>query len=114
MRSSIHGSGAREYGGLMMRTIGEIAEDPELLTAYRGQLLMPGLEQLRQVTDRARLRSEIAQDLPTDVVCSVIAGPLFLFHGTTSDDLSSQQIAIEKLLQPALTCIVNSSCEITP
>jgi len=37
-----------------------------------------------------------------------------VFHGSTSDDPSSQQLATEKLLQPALTCIVCSSCEITP
>jgi hypothetical protein len=36
-----------------------------------------------------------------------------VFHGLTSDDPSSQQLAIEKLLQPALTRIVCSSCEIT-
>jgi AcrR family transcriptional regulator len=80
MHTSIHGSGAREYGRLVMRTIGEIVENPELLTAYRGQLLMPGLEQLRQVIDRARQRGEIAQDLSTDAVCAVIAGPLFLYY----------------------------------
>jgi len=80
MRNSIDASDARRFGRLVMRTIGEIAEDPELLAAYRDHLLMPGFEQLRGVVERARQRGEIVENASTDAVCALIAGPLFLYY----------------------------------
>ena len=98
--NAIRGSGAQEYGRVLMRTIGEIVDDPELLAAYRDRLLMPGLEQLRLVIDLARRRGEIAQDASTDVLSSLIAGPLFLYYLVlvSKADIKLEGDAVERIV----------------
>ena len=60
--------------------MGEISGNPELLALYREYILTPRMEQLRAVVERARLRQELRADLPADVACAMIAGPLFLYY----------------------------------
>ena len=63
-----------------MRTMGEISGDPKLLASYRANLLNPRIEQLRALVERARTRKELRPDMPTDLACAMIAGPLFLYY----------------------------------
>jgi AcrR family transcriptional regulator len=77
---SIGTSGAASAGKALMRTMGEIAGNPELLALYRTQLLAPRLEQLRGLVERSRARGELRADMPTDIACAMIAGPLFLYY----------------------------------
>lgn len=76
----IGSSTAAASGKVLMRTMGEISGDPELLTLYRTQLLAPRYGQLRVLVERARARKELRKDLPIDVACMMIAGPLFLYY----------------------------------
>jgi AcrR family transcriptional regulator len=73
-------SSAAATGQVLMRTMGEISGDPELLALYRTQLLAPRYEQLRVLVQRARARKELRAGLPIDVACAMIAGPLFLYY----------------------------------
>ena len=78
----IGSSTAKSAAKIFMRTMGEISGDPKLLALYREHLLAPRLGQLRGIVERARTRKELRSDLPTDVACAVIAGPLFLYYLT--------------------------------
>ena len=80
VRSAIGSPGALERGKLVLRTVGEVTEDPELLAAYRDQLFAPGLDQMREAIERARERGEVAAGIQTDVACALIAGPLLLCY----------------------------------
>ena len=79
---SMSSADARRQGRVVMRTMGEIADNPELLALYRKHLLEPRMDQLRQVIDGARERGEVTSRAPTDVICALVAGPLFLFYLT--------------------------------
>jgi AcrR family transcriptional regulator len=70
---------AKSAAKIVMRMMGEISVDPELLALYRTHIIVPRLEQLRGLVERARVRKELRADLPTDVACAMIAGPLFLY-----------------------------------
>ena len=74
--------GAKAEANLVLRTMGEISGNPDLLAAYRKHLLAPGMDQLRAVLDRARARGELRAGVPTDVACALVAGPLFLYYLT--------------------------------
>jgi len=63
-----------------MRMIGEISTNAELLPLYRKYLLVPRLGQLRQLVDRAHARKELRADLPVDIACVMISGPLFVYY----------------------------------
>ena len=78
IQASIHGPEARDRGRLVLRTIGEIAADPELLSLYREHILMPRVNQLRGVIDAARARGELRDGTPTDLACAAVAGSLLL------------------------------------
>ena len=43
-------------------------------------MLTPRLNELRGLVERARARKELRADVPTDVACAMIAGPLFLYY----------------------------------
>jgi AcrR family transcriptional regulator len=73
---------AKDSGKLLMRTMGEISGDSELLSLYRTSLLEPRMERLREVVERARGRGELREGLATDIACAMIAGPLFLYYLT--------------------------------
>ncbi len=64
----------------LMRTMGEISGNPELLALYREHILNPRIEQLRAIVERARLRKELRADLSTELASAMIAGPLFLYY----------------------------------
>jgi AcrR family transcriptional regulator len=82
LNESIGSSTAKSAAKIVMRMMGEISVDPELLALYRTHLLAPRLAQLRDLVERARARKELRADLPTDVACAMIAGPLFLYYLT--------------------------------
>jgi AcrR family transcriptional regulator len=65
---------------LVMRTMGEISGNPELMAAYREYLLEPRIEQLRTILERARARGELRAGISTDVACTLVAGPLFMYY----------------------------------
>jgi AcrR family transcriptional regulator len=94
IEESIGSNEATAAGRILLRTMGEISGNAELLGLYREQLLDPRLEQLRAVVERSRARGELRADLPTDLACALIAGPLFLYYLTllagTDVDLSSE------------------------
>jgi AcrR family transcriptional regulator len=77
---SIESPTARQQARVVMRTLGEMSVDPELAALYRTHLLTPRIEQLRGLVERARGRGEVADDVDTDVVCALVAGPLFIHH----------------------------------
>jgi AcrR family transcriptional regulator len=81
VRGSIESDRAKASTKMLMRTMGEISEHPELLALYRTHVLSPRVEQIRALVERARERGEIG-DTPTDIAAAMIAGPLFL-HALT-------------------------------
>lgn len=80
IRASIGSSAATSNGKILMRTMGEISGEPELMGLYREHLFGPRLELLRGVVERARARNELRQGMTTDLACAMIAGPLFLYY----------------------------------
>ncbi len=83
---SIGSSAATSAGKIVMRTMGEISGDPELLALYRRHLLTPRMEQLRTLVKRAKARGELRAEVQIDVACAMIAGPLFLYYLTLLAD----------------------------
>ena len=73
-------AGAAAEAKLLLRTMGEICDNPELMASYRKHLLAPGMDQLRAVLERARARGELRADVPIDLACSLVGGPLFLYY----------------------------------
>jgi AcrR family transcriptional regulator len=71
---------ARAHARIVMRTIGEIAANPELVPLYRDHLLEPRLKQLRKLVTRAKSRGELRDGVPVDVVCTMISGPLLAYY----------------------------------
>jgi AcrR family transcriptional regulator len=82
LSESIGSRTATSKGKILMRTMGEIGGNPELMALYRTHLLAPRIEQLRGLVERARLRAEVRADMPADVACAMIGGPLFLYYLT--------------------------------
>jgi AcrR family transcriptional regulator len=70
----------KRFAGVLLRTMGEISDEPELLALYRTHLLEPRLDELRAVVKRARARGELRPGLSIDLACAMIAGPLFLYY----------------------------------
>jgi len=79
LRESIGSSGATASARVLMRTMGEISGNSELLALYRENLLAPRLDQMRLLVERARARGELRAGLSTDVAVAMIAGPIFLY-----------------------------------
>jgi AcrR family transcriptional regulator len=84
LEQSIGSKDAKAGAKILMRTMGEIGGDPELLASDRAHLLNPRIEQLRALVERVRLRKELCPDLPTDLACAMIAGPLYLVRSGPS------------------------------
>jgi AcrR family transcriptional regulator len=72
---------AKASAKVLMRTMGEISDHPQLRALYRTHLLAPRIAQIRALVERARKRREI-RDVPTDIAAAMIGGPLFL-HALT-------------------------------
>lgn len=77
---SLRSPEARRRGQQVMRTMGEIAGDRRLLALYRELLLEPRWNQVRSVLEQARRTGELTSTAPTDVLCALIAGPVFLSY----------------------------------
>ncbi len=86
LKQSIGSKAVKAAARILMRTMGEISDNPELLALYRAHLLTPRIEQLRAIIERARSRKELRPGLPTDIACAMIAGPLFLYYLTALAD----------------------------
>lgn len=71
---------ASQQAAVFLRTMGEIATDPELLAAYRVHLLEPRLAQIRTLLARARSRSELRTDVSVEALAGLIAGPLTTYY----------------------------------
>ena len=80
LQQSIGSRTVKSDAKMLMRTMGEISGSPELLALYRKHLLAPRIAQLRTLLERARSRKELRGDLPIDLACAMIAGPLFLYY----------------------------------
>jgi hypothetical protein len=69
---------------------------------YRTYIIIPRLEQLRGLIERARARKELRADLPTDVACAMIAGPLFLYYLTVLANLNMPRNLADQLTRSIL------------
>lgn len=76
--SSGGSAGELENARFLMRTLGEIVDNAELLSLYRSELFGPRLAQMTIVVERARGRGELRPGLSVEVAAAMIAGPLFL------------------------------------
>jgi len=82
LEQSIGSPSAKSDAKMLMRTMGEISDNPELLALYRMHLLNPRMEQLRALLERARARKELRSGVSIDAACFMVAGPLFLYYLT--------------------------------
>ena len=100
----IGSNAASDAGKLLLRTMGEISGDAELLALYRKHLLEPRMDQLRGLVTKARDRGELLPDLAIDVACAIIAGPLFLYYLTllAQADLALPADLVEHLTRSIL------------
>src|SRR5580765_3380527 len=71
---------AKAAARMIMRTMGEIADDPDLMAIYRERVLRPRLDQARALVRRARARGELRKDLPADLAAILVGGPVFLYY----------------------------------
>jgi AcrR family transcriptional regulator len=100
LEHSIRSETAKPAAKILMRTMGEISGNPKLLALYRAHLLTPRIEQLRVVIERARVRKELRAEVPADVACAMIAGPLFLYYLTL---LTEAEVDLPRDLAAQLT-----------
>lgn len=93
---------------VLMRTMGEISGNPQLLALYREHLLAPRLAQIRGLVDRARARKELRPDLATEAAAAMIAGPLFLYYLSVLAELDGElpKDLVEQLTRSILRGIV--------
>ncbi len=100
---SVNPRTAKTMAKIVMRTMGEISGNRKLLALYRAHLLNPRMKQLRTVVERARARKELRADLPTDVACAMIAGPLFMYYLTL---LAEAKLDLPKDLAAEVTRVI--------
>lgn len=77
---TVGSSDARAAARMIMRTMGEIADDPDLLKIYRERILQPRLAQARALIRRASARGELRKDVPADLAAMLVGGPVFLYY----------------------------------
>ena len=99
LNESIGSRSAKTAANIVMRMMGEISVNAELLALYRTYIIIPRLEQL---IERARARKELRADLPTDVACAMIAGPLFLYYLTVLANLNMPRNLADQLTRSIL------------
>jgi len=102
LNESIGSRSAKSAANIVMRMMGEISVNAELLALYRTYIIIPRLEQLRGLIERARARKELRADLPTDVACAMIAGPLFLYYLTVLANLNMPRNLADQLTRSIL------------
>lgn len=100
LQQSIGSRTVKSDAKMLMQTMGEISGSPELLALYRKHLLAPRMAQLRILLERARSRKELRSDLPLDLACAMIAGPLFLYYLTL---LTEAEVNLPRDLAQQLT-----------
>ena len=71
---------AKAAARMILRTMGEIADDPELMAIYRERVLRPRLDQARSLVSRARARGELRRNLPADLAAALVGGPLLIYY----------------------------------
>lgn len=100
----IGSSAASDAGKVLLRTMGEISGNLDLLALYRRHFLEPRMDQLRGLVGRARDRGELRPGLAIDVACAMIAGPLFLYYLTllAQADLDLPVDLVEHLVRSIL------------
>jgi len=80
LKQSIASRDTKSTAKILLRTMGEISGNIELMALYREHILTPRMEQMRALLERARVRRELRSDLPVDLASALIAGPLFLYY----------------------------------
>lgn len=80
LNAAITAPDATRQAAVFLRTMGEIATDPELLAAYRVHLLEPRLTQIRTLLARAQTRNELRTDVSLEALAGLIAGPLTIYY----------------------------------
>jgi AcrR family transcriptional regulator len=105
LNESIGSRSAKSAAKIVMRMMGEISVEPELLALYRTHIIVPRLEQLRSLIERARARKELRADLPTEVACAMIAGPLFLYYLTVLTEVDMPSNLADQLTRSILSGI---------
>jgi len=109
LNESIGSRSAKSAAKIVMRMMGEISVNPELLALYRTHIIVPRLEQLRCLIERACARKELRAGLPTDVACAMIAGPLFLYYLTVLTELDMPRNLADQLTRSILSGIQPSA-----
>jgi AcrR family transcriptional regulator len=87
IHGALLGAGAGQRGQVVMRTIGEIATNPELVTLYRDHILYPRMNQIRTYLENARSRGEISETVSIEVACALVGGPLLLSQLALTADM---------------------------
>lgn len=80
LNQSIGSRETKSTAKILLRTMGEIIGNAELMALYREHILTPRMEQLRALLERAKTRRELRPNLPIDLACAMIGGPLFLYY----------------------------------
>jgi len=80
LKQSIGSRDTKSTAKILLRTMGEISGNTELMALYREHILTPRMEQMRALLERAKVRGELRSDLPVDLASAMIAGPLFLYY----------------------------------
>ncbi|BBY66843.1 TetR family transcriptional regulator [Mycolicibacterium helvum] len=107
VREALVPAEAKTAATVLMRTMGEIAGNPELLALYREHLLGPRIQQIRALIERARGRAEIPEGLDTDVIAMTIAGPIFAYQLSvlTETDTDLPENVIDQITRTILSGI---------
>jgi len=80
VRATIGAPDRKAAAAMIMRTMGEIADDAALLAIYRKRILDPRLDQVRALVERAQARGQLRNDISVEVAASLVGGPLFLYY----------------------------------
>lgn len=74
LKPSIGSRDTKSTAKILLRTMGEISGNSELMAPYTKHILSPRMEQMRALLERARLRRELRSALPVDLASAMIAG----------------------------------------
>ncbi len=85
VRSAAQRAGAAT---LMPRLLGETANDPELHAIFYATLVEPRRAQMRAIIGRAIARGEIRDDLDTELIIDLFAGPVVYRLAITGGDFA--------------------------
>ena len=80
IRNALVGEDAGNQGQLVMRIIGEIASNPELVSLYRDLILYPRLKQVNDMLENARKNGELGESVSVEAAGALIGGPLLMAY----------------------------------